>query len=125
MTTTSNILITLIAFIGVVTILGVNAGQDIAIIQGETNQSNVNLTFRNATTGATEIKPIVCDYSGSIPLLSDFIWAVDCTAKYVGFVFGLLTISFNDIWVVTIILVPVLVALGYLLVRELIRGSGG
>ncbi len=122
--TSSNLIITLISFLGVITILGVNAGQDIILTQGLTNQSNQNLTVVNLTD-VGDLNPPVCNYEGDIPLLSDFIWGADCTAQYVGYTFGLLSISFSDPWIMLIVVLPILVALGYLLVRELIRGSGG
>ncbi len=118
------IIITLISFLGVIIILGINAGQDIIVTQGLTNQSNENLTVVNLTD-VGDLNPPVCNYEGSIPLLSDFIWGADCTAQYVGYTFGILSIAFSDAWIMSIIILPILVALGYLLVRELIRGSGG
>ncbi len=120
----SGIIITLLSFLGVITILGINAGQDIVVTQGLTNQSNTNLTVVNLTD-VGDLNPPVCNYEGDIPLLSEFIWGADCTAQYVGYVFGLLSITFSDQWIVLIIILPILGALGYLLVRELIRGSGG
>lgn len=122
--TSANIIITLVAFLGVITILGINAGQDIAITQDLTNQTNANITFLNLTeTG--QINPPTCDFSIPIPILGGLIWGADCVAKYVGFYFGLMSISFSDAWIMFIIITPVLVALIYLVIRELVRGSGG
>lgn len=118
------ILITLISFLGVLVVLGVNAGQDLAISKGLTNQPNVNLTFLNATTGIAEIQPPICNFdAGAIPIIGGLIWGADCVAKYVGFMLGLMTLTFVDIWILGLILGGVFVALGYVVMR-LIRGGG-
>ncbi len=116
-------LITLITFLGVLVVLGVNAGQDLAVSEGLTNQENVNLTFINATSGITQIQPPICVWGGGVPVISTIGFGLDCTIKWAGFFFGLMTISFTDIWILGLILSGVFVALGYVVVR-LIRGGG-
>lgn len=82
------------------------------------NQTNTNLTFISASTTTAP----VCDYSSEIPVISAFLWGVDCTVQYMNFLFSFAGLGSNVIWL-GLILGGLVSGMLYIGIR-LLRGGG-
>lgn len=82
------------------------------------NQTNTNLTFISSSITTAP----VCDYSSSIPVISQFLWGVDCTVEYMNFLFSFAGLGSNVIWL-QILLGGMVSGMLYVAIR-LLRGGG-
>ncbi len=118
---TAQQVMTAVVFLGFMAILSVGLTIDTSKIGGLTNQSDDNLTILTTGTDVSQVR--ICDFVfGNIPVLTDFLWGVDCVADYVGYLFGFGSTS-SEIGYLQLIIVAISMSAIYVGIR-LFRGGG-
>jgi len=114
-------IIAIVIFFGFLVLLSTGFQIETTKLSGLTNQSNENLTIFTQSSGITDIS--ICDFdAGNVPLLSDFLWGMDCVADNVGFLFSFGGYNTTILWL-QVLFVAFIMALVYVGVK-VIRGGG-
>ncbi len=114
-------IIAITVFFGFLVLLSVGFNLETGRLSALTNQSDGNLTFLNQSSGVSQV--VICDFKlGEIPILTDFLWGVDCVAQNVGFLFSFGGFRTTIPWL-QIIFAAIIMAIVFVGVK-LLRGGG-
>ena len=114
-------LVSILIFLGILSVFSIGLIVEGNRISGLTNQTNTNVTI--ISTGISDISQVqICDFHSDIPIFGGLIWGADCIADFVGYTFSYAGIQTGYIWL-GVIFVALTLALVYIGVR-VIRGGG-